>query len=449
MVWVVSGRDESELYARAARLQGFVAEHGDVDLADVGLSLAAAMPGAHRAAVVGRDRPGLLRGLAALAKGDRTGGLVRGVAAKTVPGVVFVFPGQGAQWAGMAVDLLASSPAFARRMAECDRALSSFVDWSVLDVVHGMPDAPPLERVDVVQPVLFAVMVSLAHVLRTYGVEPTAVVGHSQGEIAAACVAGILSLPDAARVVSLRSRLLRERGEAGGMIVVALGPERVRDLLSPWADRLAIAAVNGPESVVVSGEVAALEEFERTLSARRALRLRVPGVQFTAHSAQIDGLEDPLREWLGPIRPEPGDVGIFSTVQCRWLTGTEMDVGYWFRNLRDPVRFEEATRRLVADGHLIFVEVSAHPVLVPGLRETLESIPVPRTNALGLLRRDDGDLGRLLTTVAELHVHGVEVDWPAVFAGHNARCVTSPTAPCPATSTLRRPSWVGTIPTSG
>ncbi|MBL0781644.1 acyltransferase domain-containing protein, partial [Streptomyces albidoflavus] len=214
--WLLSGRSAQALRAQAARL---LAALPDAPSADVGFSLATTRTALeHRAVVVGASRDELVEGLSAVAEGRSAAGVVEGVAGE--PGrIAFVFPGQGSQWQGMALELLDSSPAFAARMAECGEALSPFTDWSLDDALHGRVD---VERVDVVQPLLFAVMVSLAAVWEDWGIRPSAVIGHSQGEIAAACVAGALSLDDAARVVALRSRAIVALAGKGGMVSVPL-----------------------------------------------------------------------------------------------------------------------------------------------------------------------------------------------------------------------------------
>ena len=186
--------------------------------------------------------------------------VIRGTAAPAGK-TVFVFPGQGSQWLGMGIELLDTAPVFAQQIEACAEAFAEFVDWSLTDVLRGAPGAPGLDRVDVVQPVLFAVMVSLAELWKSVGVSPDAVIGHSQGEIAAAYVAGALSLRDAARVVTLRSKLLRSLAGPGGMLSIACSTERARELLAPYGNRVSIAAVNGRSAVVVSGDVAALEEL--------------------------------------------------------------------------------------------------------------------------------------------------------------------------------------------
>ncbi len=192
---------------------------------------------------------------------------------------------------------------------------------------------------------------------------PDAVVGHSQGEIAAATVAGMLSLEDGARVVAVRSRALSGLSVQGSMVSVVMPSQSVRELAEGWGERLSVAAVNGPAAVVVSGEPGALGEFERELAKRKVLRWRIPETDFVAHSPAVESLAAVLEEELAGIVPRAGRVPMASTVTGEWVSGTEVDAGYWFANLRRMVRFEEAVRVLLGEGFGAFVEVSPHPVL--------------------------------------------------------------------------------------
>ncbi|WP_391858294.1 type I polyketide synthase [Streptomyces silvisoli] len=424
--WVLSGKSEAALRGQAERLLAHLGTHGDLRPADVGYSLATTRAGLdHRAVVVGRDREDFVRGLDALAQGLSLPNLVEGAG---VGGQgVFLFPGQGSQWVGMAVGLLDASPVFAARIDECAAALEPFTDWSLVDVLRGNEGAPSLDRVDVVQPVLFAVMVSLAELWRSVGVVPAAVVGHSQGEIAAACVAGILSLGDAARVVALRSQAIgRVLAGLGGMVSVALPVGDVRERLAVWGeDRVSVAAVNGPSSVVVSGEPVALDELLASCEADGVRARRIP-VDYASHSAQVELLRDELLEILAPIVPGPARVPFLSTVTGEWVQGPELTAEYWFRNLRQTVELERAVRALLEQGFGVFIESSAHPVLTVGVQETIEDCG-RQAAALGSLRRDEGGLERFYASLGEAYVHGVTVDWDAVFAGTGAHRVDLPT----------------------
>ncbi|GLZ28442.1 hypothetical protein Lesp02_06320 [Lentzea sp. NBRC 105346] len=394
--WVVSARTEAALRAQVERVRAL-----DGDPHDIGYSLVATRSVLdHRAVVLG----------------DR---VVRGVA-RAAGKIAFVFPGQGAQWAGMGRELLESSPVFADRMRACDRALAEFVDWSLLDVVRG---SLVLDRVDVVQPASFAVMVSLAELWRSHGVEPEAVIGHSQGEIAAAVVAGALSLEDGARVVALRAKAIaRELAGHGGMAVVSEVPDD---------PRLSVAAVNGPGSIVVSGDNAAIDE----------LQLRRIPVDYASHSVQVERIRAELVDALAPVRPREARIPFYSTVTGEPIDTRSLDAEYWYRNLRQTVRFDRATRRLAADGYRVFVESSAHPVLSAAVEDTVEDSVV-----VGSSRRDDGGMDRFLTSVAELWVRGVAVDWgPAVAGGRRVGLPTYafqrerywPGTPAPSTDSLR------------
>jgi acyl transferase domain-containing protein len=423
--WVVSGHSDAALRAQAERLMSFMDEHPGATVRDVGLSLATTRTSLkHRAVLVADGREGFVRALGALVRGEPTANVIPGVAGG-VGGVVFVFPGQGTQWAGMAAELLDTAPVFAARMDECAAALAPYVDWSLVDVVRRAPQAPSLDRVDVIQPVLFAVMVSLAELWQSYGVRPTAVVGHSQGEIAAACFAGALSLPHATRVVALRSQALVELSGRGGMAAVSLPAEQVAARLAPWGARVAVAAVNGPRSTVVSGDPDALSSLVAECTASGVRARRIP-VDYAAHSAQVEEIREGLMDVLGSLAPRTSEVAFHSTVTAGVLDTTGLDAGYWYRNLRETVRFDQTTRELLEQGHGVFVEMSPHPTLTVAVQECAEETGT-QVVAVGTLRRDEGGLRGFLTSVAEAYAHGVTVDWAPAFAGAGARRVDLPT----------------------
>ncbi|NEB77523.1 acyltransferase domain-containing protein, partial [Streptomyces sp. SID14478] len=421
---VVSARTEDALRAQARRLSAFVAD-GAAQLPDLGLSLATTRARhEHRAVVLAGSRETALRGLDEVADGRAR---VKGVVESGGRSPVFLFPGQGSQWAGMGADLLEWSPVFAETLRACDEAMAPWQDWSVTAVLRQEPGAPGLDRVDVVQPALFAVMVSLAALWRAYGVEPAAVAGHSQGEIAAAHVAGILTLEDAARLVVLRSRLLRSVAGQGAMAAVALDESAVRDLLAPYGDAIEVAAVNGPASVVVSGEPEAVHALV-AVCAERGARARTIDVDYASHSAQMDQVREELADAIGEVTPARARVPFYSTVTGRPMEGAELDAAYWYRNLREPVRLHDVVGLLAAAHHDAFVEISPHPVLAATVEETLDAQGREPGEAVTVatLRRNAPGPESFLTSVASAHVAGVDVRWEPAFPD-DARRVPLPT----------------------
>ncbi|AGL16005.1 polyketide synthase type I [Actinoplanes sp. N902-109] len=394
--WVISGRSADGLAGQIARLRRAVA---GLDPADVAWSLVTTRSVfEHRAVAVGgdvADLPGLV--------GGDLADLVTGVA-RTQSQPVFVFPGQGSQWIGMGRELAEVSPVFAARFAECRQALAPYVDVDLSASEH--------DQVDVIQPLLWAVMVSLAAVWEAAGVTPSAVVGHSQGEIAAATVAGMLSLDDAAKIVALRSRTLRALSGAGGMMSVVAPVATVEERLTQLDGRVSVAAVNGPSAVVVSGEPAALDELKAEFDAA-GIRARMVAVDYASHCAQVESLQDEILSVLRGIEPRQGRVPMVSAMSGETLSGPELDEHYWYANLRNPVHFERAVRILAEQGHDMFIECTPHPVMTGALTDTVDAA------VISTLRRDDGGTTRLVTSFAEAFVRGAHVDWTKVLpAGH-------------------------------
>ncbi|MEU7857482.1 SDR family NAD(P)-dependent oxidoreductase [Nonomuraea sp. NPDC049141] len=415
---VLSAKAPEALRAQAARLAAHLGEHEDLGLADVAHSLVTSRSSwEHRAVVVAGDRAELLAGLTALSEGEPAADVIEGEATAERR-AVFIFPGQGSQWAGMAVELLDSSPVFARRMDECAAEIESYVDWRLLDVLRGEPGAPSLERLEVVQPALFAVMVSLAALWESLGVRPAAVVGHSQGEVAAAYVAGGLSLADAVRVIVLRSRLFAERLVGrGGIAAIGAAADAVEERLARWPGRLSIGAKNGPSSCTAVGDEGALAELVAQCEAD-GIRARLLASTVASHCDQVDPLREQLTRMLRTVSPTTGDVPFYSTVTGGVLDTDELSADYWFHNARQPIEFQAVIEELLARGHDAFLEMSAHPVLVMSVQDTIDEAGADAF-AAGTLRRGEGDLRRVLASVAEAHVRGVPVDWDSLLTGAN------------------------------
>ncbi|HEX8700828.1 MAG TPA: SDR family NAD(P)-dependent oxidoreductase [Myxococcaceae bacterium] len=368
----------------------------------------------HRFAIVGTSAEELSERLEALARGESRPGCSRGDSALAGRGRVFVFPGQGSQWVGMGRRLMAEAP-FREALSRCAEALRPHVGWDLLEVLasEGLPAM--LERVEVVQPLLFAMQVSLAAQWRAWGLTPDAVVGHSMGEVAAAHVAGVLSLEDAARIICLRSAAVVTVEGRGGMALVELSREQLEHRLKGQESLLAVAAQNGPRSSVVSGDVVVLEALLARLEAEGIFCRRVK-VTYASHSPQMEPLTPALLASLRGLQPMPAQVPMLSTVTGEYVRGDELNAEYWTRNLRQPVAFWDAVQRLVREGHGAFIEVSPHPVLVPALEEGLGSLG-QRALALPTAKRDEDERAAMLATLGGLYAAGQPVAFERLGLG--------------------------------
>ncbi|WP_171134138.1 type I polyketide synthase [Streptomyces sp. Z423-1] len=414
--WVISARTAEALRAQARQLREYVDQRPDLDTAEVAHALATTRSAfEHRAVALGGSTGELLKALDALAQGEPSPHLVQGIAPDETGRTVFVFPGQGTQWAGMGAELLDSVPVFAESMARCEEALAPYVDWSLTEVLRSGAE---LDRVDVIQPVTWAVMVSLAANWQELGVRPDAVVGHSQGEIAAAAVAGALSLEDAAKVVAVRARIIGEH--LAGRGAMASIPQSVQAVKEHLPSGVSIAAVNGPNTTVVSGDKDAVETLVTELQGQD-IRARLIPVDYASHSAHVEAIEAELAHALAGIQPRPADIPFFSTVEPSFLNTEALDAGYWYRNLRQTVHFHTAIQQLTEAGHTTYIESSAHPVLTYSIEETGDG-----TVTTGTLRRGEGTLTRFLTSAAHLHTHGHPVNWPISKGGRHIDLPTYP-----------------------
>ncbi|QIS09999.1 SDR family NAD(P)-dependent oxidoreductase [Nocardia arthritidis] len=405
---LISAKTRQALRDRAQQLDATLAADPGIDIAELAASLAITRTHFPCRVTIPPGEPAAVRdALRQLAAGETDPRVVSN-AGRTV----FVFPGQGSQWVGMGRALLAASPVFARQLRRCADALAPHLDCDVVEVLRR-GDAADFERVEIIQPVLFAVMVSLARLWQAYGVEPDAVVGHSQGEIAAAHIAGALSLADAAYISAVRVRLLQDLAGTGTMASVPLPADRVAQRLAEYPD-IYVACVNSPFQTVVSGGMAVVREVVARWQDEGVEAKTIP-VDYASHCPHIDAMRDELLAALRDVTPKAADIAFYSTVEAGVVDTTRLTAEYWCRNMREPVRLAETARALIAAGHDTFIEASPHPILTVALEQTSGTTDIDAT-VLPTLHREQGGVADLYGALGQAHLAGRSVDWAAVRA---------------------------------
>jgi acyl transferase domain-containing protein/acyl carrier protein len=376
----------------------------------------------YRLAVVAASRTELIERLTLWLNGQqaemvRAGRQLTSGAYKTV----FVFAGHGSQWIGMARGLF-EEPVFRDTLAKCDEAIRRFAGWSVVDqILSGeMP-----ENASIAQPCLFAVMVALAALWRSWGIEPQAVVGHSMGECAAAVVCGALSLEDGAKVISARSQLMSRVSGKGGMVFVALPLEEAAALAAQYGGRLSVAVSNSPGATVLSGALDAIEDVIRLLNQREVFCRRVR-VDVASHSSQMDPLLAELTQSLHDLEPRLAEIPFYSTTRGRIEEGASLDATYWSENLRHPVLFSGAIDQLTRDGFNYFIEISPHPLLVQAMDENCRAGGKQAIIA-GSLKRDGSDSAEILNSLGLVYTSGRPIDFTKLYPA--GRCLRLPAYP--------------------
>jgi myxalamid-type polyketide synthase MxaE and MxaD len=335
---------------------------------------------------------------------------------KEAPKVVFIFPGQGSQWIGMGRALYASEPVFRAAIDACDAAFRPYTDWSLVAELHADAPASRFKEINVIQPSICAIQIALARLWRSWGVEPQAVVGHSMGEVAASCTAGALSLDDAARIICLRSQLMRKlSGKGGAMAVTELSVAQAEQIVARYPGKLSVAVSNSPKSTVIAGDQAAITEVLAGLESQ-GLFCRQVKVDVASHSQQMDPLKDELRAVLGPVAPQKAAVSVYSTVRNQVLDGSGMDAGYWVDNLRETVQFSAVIEKLVADKFSVFIEMSPHPVLTAAVNECVEAFG-GEAAVIPSLYREKAEAEEIAKNLAEAYRRGCRVNWEAYYGG--------------------------------
>ncbi len=366
----------------------------------------------HRAAAVADSPAELADLLQALAAGERRAAAAIGRSRPADARVAFVFAGMGPQWWAMGRSLLEHDRDFADVIARCDAALAGLTPWSLTDQLQRDEADSQMGHTEVAQVTNFALQVGLAAVLARLGIEPAAVIGHSAGEMAAAVVAGALSVESGAVLAWHRARLQATTAGLGRMLAVGLPLVAARDLLTGLESQVSIAAINDPSSVTLSGDESALTEIAELLQSRQQFA-RFLAVEVPYHSAHMDGIEADLRSALAFLDPGPPKVPMVSTVDGEWIADRDLDVDYWWRNVRQPVRFADGIDQLLDDGFTTFLEISPHPVLAQSVLANLAARERAGA-AVATLRRGDDDRTSVLRAAATLWTRGVNVDWSTV-----------------------------------
>jgi acyl transferase domain-containing protein/acyl-CoA synthetase (AMP-forming)/AMP-acid ligase II/acyl carrier protein/GNAT superfamily N-acetyltransferase len=392
---------------------------------------------AHRLAVSGNDAAELAEKLAAFGRGEHYPGIASGTA-DTGGKIVFVFSGQGSHWLGMGQILMEQEPVFRDLIHECDAIVTRLAGWSLLDELSA---GTRLDETDVTQPAIFAIQVAIAGLLRAWGIKPEAIVGQSLGEIAAAHIAGVLSLPDAMRVVIERSRLMKRMAGQGKTALVELPMEQAQLLVLGYDDRIAVAGCTSPTSCVLSGDPAMLEKLLGSLEKRGIFGRLLPGVDVAFHSPQMDALVPELVAALADIQPAPANVPFYSTVTAGLVNGTELDAGYWGRNLREPFLMAQTAAELAGAGYDILVEVSPHSVLGTSLGQIYRAAG-KTASVLPTLKRQETDALTISNTLGQLYSRGFGIAWEQVYPTGN--CVSLPTY-----QWQRQSYWLGHLPAKG
>ena len=394
----------------------------------------------NRLAVIGHTRHELYAGLQAFLQNEQDPHLLPdGLAPDRPPRLAFVFSGQGGQWYGMGRELLQQEPVFLETMERIGEAMRAYCPWSLMDVLRADPSEAWLEAIDVVQPAIFAIQVALARLWQSWGILPDAVAGHSMGEVAAAHIAGILSLEDAVRVICGRSQVLKSLRGRGSMLATELSPDQARELLNAYSHQeVCLAAINSPVSTVLSGDPEAIQKVMDDLQRRNLFCKRV-NVDVASHSPQMDLLRSEMLSALDGVQAQPPMLPIYSTVIGARANHLPFDAGYWMDNLRAPVLFAAALGQMLDDGYAAFIEMGPHPTLLGGIKQTLQPAQ-QEVLLLPSLRREEPEREVLLRSLGTLYTRGFSIAWDQLYRtkGKHLRLPSIPWQ--------RQHYWIDTLP---
>jgi acyl transferase domain-containing protein/acyl carrier protein len=368
-----------------------------------------------RLAVIGNSKNELYRSLNSFIQGEDDPNIFINDEIHLQPKLAFIFSGQGGQWYGMASELLRTEPVFRNAIEKIDGLIQQKFSWSLMSEVYADAPESKLNEINCVQPVLFAIQVALAELWKSWGIIPDAIAGHSMGEVAAANIAGILSLEDAVNIISSRSKLLKLLSGKGGMIATELSEDQAREILTKYDADISVAAINSPASTILSGNTETLNKVMEDLQ-RRNLFCKKVNVDVASHSPQIDDLQSQMFELLKDTQSSPAIIPFYSTVTGARADAIDLDAQYWIDNLRKPVLFSDTVSALLDSGYSVFVEIGPHPVLLSSIQQSLK----PHHQQVVLvpsLRRDEPEQSVMFKALGTLYTRGFGINWKNLYPG--------------------------------
>lgn len=330
-----------------------------------------------------------------------------------IPKIVFVFPGQGSQWIGMGLKLMESEPVFKSTIELINEAYKKYVSWDLIEEFEKPETTSRWDEIDVIQPALVAIEIALAKLWESKGIIPDFVVGHSMGEVAAAYIGNLISVDEAAKIICLRSKFMRQQSGKGEMGVTDLTALEATQYIVGMEDKLSIAVMNSPNSTVISGDIDALNNVFERLEAEGRFCKKVK-VDVASHSPQMEPIMAGLKAELLQLEPKDGEIVFYSTALNKEVNGSSLNADYWLQNLRNPVQFGVAIRSIANNNESVFIEMSPHPVLVNAIQENLTAIH-KKGSVIPSFYRDKDESIDFLTNFGKLYASGFPVDWTNIY----------------------------------
>ncbi len=418
-VATISGKNSDALqelvnrYLDFLRYEGNTYSHSDI----CAFSAVRRSHHSHRLAVVAESKYELVKNLELFLAGESINEIAEGRVNEDKDKIVFIFSGQGPQWWGMGRQLFEKEPLFRSWIEKLDRMLARHADWSLIEELTKDEETSRISDTNIAQPAIFSIQIALYEMWKAMGVHPSAVVGHSIGEVAAGYVSGALTLEQAVLLIFHRSRVQFKATDKGRMLAVGLSRDEAERLIAGKEHKVSVGAVNGPEMVALSGDTDVIEAIAEDLNANDIFH-RLLAVNVPFHSHHMEPLKEELLASLGEFKTAATTIPFYSTVEGRKVNGEELNPLYWFRNVREPVYFTDAISAQIADGFDTFIELGPHPIHAIGVEGLLADKKVKGFVTHSLRRKED-EKRTFLSSVAKLHTWGVRIDWKAIYGNDN------------------------------